>query len=457
MIPQLKYRSQAVAWPFFAASVALLLLQTLFGLLLAAQFVWPTFASGVLPFNVARASHLNLLVFWLLLGLMGASYYLVPEEVEGEVFSPMLAYVQLGVLLMTGVGTLLTFWLTGESMGKPFTEAPMPWPFGVALGAVLFLANLGLTMVLGRRRTAIAIVLFSGMTGLSLLYLINLPFYQNLAVDYFWWWWIIHLWVEGTWELIAASVAAWLLIKITNVDRARMARWLYIEVALVSVTGILGLGHHYYWIGTPSYWLFWGALFSAFEPLPLVLMTFDAFHGLAHRSPAVSNRVPILWVVGAAIGHLLGAGVWGFAQTLPQINRWTHGTLLTAAHGHFAFYGAFGMLVLGFIAWSLPALRRREVSVAHALWSYWLMAAGMMTMVLAFTIAGILQTYLWRVVGLDFMVVRDQYLAPYMAAILTAGVLMFVPGVALFAWDFFSASRPVRVIAPAAVPAPVTP
>lgn len=453
MNPQLKFQSQAVAWPYFGSAVALFLLQTVFGLLLAAQFVWPSLAATFLPFNVARASHLNLLVFWLLIGLMGASYYLVPEETERELYSTKLAYVQLGILLISGVGALATFWLTGDSMGKPFTEAPMPWPIGIALGAVLFLLNLGATIFAAVRRTAIVVVLFFGMAGLSALYLLNMPFYENLAVDYFWWWWVIHLWVEGTWELIAAAIGAWLLIKLTGVNRQRMYRWLYVEVALVMFTGILGIGHHYYWIGTPGYWLTLGAVFSAFEPLPLVLMTWDAFHSLKASGRMTPERVPMLWMVGGAIGHLLGAGVWGFAMTLPQINRWTHGTLLTAAHGHFAFYGAFGMLVLAFAAWSYSRLRApRELPVTHGIWSFWLMVTGMLSMVMAFTIAGVVQTYLWRVVGFDFMQVRTEYITAYMVAVLVAGVLMFVPGAALFAWDYFHLGRRSMVPTPAILP-----
>src|SRR5512135_475280 len=133
------HRSQLVAYPFFVAAAALFLLQVVFGLVIAAQYVWPSFLADTLPFNVGRATHLNLLVFSLLLGLMGASYYLIPEETQSEIYSPMLARLQLGVLVLAGLGTLFSFWLLRASMGKPFTESPMPWPLLIALGAVLFL------------------------------------------------------------------------------------------------------------------------------------------------------------------------------------------------------------------------------------------------------------------------------------------------------------------------------
>ncbi len=280
---KIRYRSQLIAFPYFISSAVLFLLQIIFGLTIASQFIWPNFLFNTLPFNVGRATHLNLLVFWLLLGLMGAAYYLVPDETDSEVFSVPLAFIQLGVLLVSGVAVLITFWVGGNTMGKPFTEAPMPWPIFIALGVVLFLVNVGVTLFRSRHWTAISIVLFAGMAGLAGLYLSDFIFFPNLTVDFYWWWWIIHLWVEGSWELIAAALMAYLLIRETGVDRSRMHKYLYAEVALVLITGIIGIGHHYYWIGTPSYWLVWGAVFSAFEPVPIALMTYDALISMKHR------------------------------------------------------------------------------------------------------------------------------------------------------------------------------
>src|SRR5512136_2370260 len=311
----IKYKSQWVAHPFFLASAVLFILQIIFGLITVSQYIWPQYLVDTLPFNVSRATHLNLLIFWLLLALMGAAYYLIADECGCEVFSVRLAYIQLGVMLLAGVGTLFSFWFLRQSQGKPFTESPMPWPLFIALGAVLFLVNIALTLFRSRRWTAISFVLFIGMAGLSVLYLINFIFFKNLVVDYYWWWWIIHLWVEGAWELIAAAVMAYLLLRLTGVERAKLQKWLYGEVALALFTGIVGTGHHYYWIGTPAYWLFWGAVFSALEPVPIILMVFDALMSMRHRKVQPANGVTWSWLGGSAIAHFFGAGVWGFAQT----------------------------------------------------------------------------------------------------------------------------------------------
>ncbi|MGD2135064.1 MAG: cbb3-type cytochrome c oxidase subunit I [Gemmatimonadales bacterium] len=446
------YRSQRVAEPYFLAAAVLFVLQVVFGLIIAAQYVWPTLFLDTLPFNVGRATHLNLLVFWLLLALMGASYYLLPEETESDLLSPGIAYTQLAVLLLAGVGTLVSFWFLGGSRGKPFTESPYPWPLLIVLGAVLFLINVIGTLVKAKRLNAITFVLAVGMTGLAGMYLVNLVPFDNLSVDYYWWWWIIHLWVEGFWELIAAAIAAFLLIKLTGVARHKMYRWLYLEVSLVLFTGIIGIGHHYYWIGTPDYWLFWGALFSALEPIPIALMAYDAFRSMRERPIAANDRVPAYFVIGTAIGHLVGAGIWGFAITLPQINKWTHGTQLTASHGHFAFFGAFALLALAAAYYMLPRLRATTaVSARRGLWSFWLMTTGMLAMVLSFTIAGVVQTYLFRLLGMDFMTVRTEYVAFWMFWVWAFGLILFLPGALLGAWDLFLVGRR-RVVRPTATP-----
>ncbi len=453
MTPHLSvtHKSQTVAYPFFLAAAALFLLQVVFGLLIAAQYVWPTFLMNTLPFNFGRASHLNLMIFWLLLGLMGATYYLVPDESDSEIWSVPLAWANLVVLLVAGVGTLATYWFFGIAKGKPFTEAPMPWPLVIALGVVLFIVNVFVTLFRSRKWNAITFVLAFGLAGLTVLYLLDLPRFDNLTVDYYWWWWIIHLWVEGTWEIIASAIMAYLLLKLTGADRGRLAKWLYLEVALVLFTGIVGIGHHYYWIGTPHYWLLWGAVFSAFEPLPLVLMVWDTFAQARLRHARPANPTVWLWLGGSAIGHLVGAGIWGFAITLPQINKWTHGTQVTSSHGHFAFFGAFAMLVLAAMYYMVPRLRGMERwAECRSQWAFWLMSGGMLAIVLAFTIAGVVQTYLVRILGMDFMTVRTTYVAFWIFWVWAAGLVVFLPGVVLFLWDFLAGKPPAGEAARAA-------
>ena len=437
-----KYRSQMLAYPYFIVSVILFVKQIIFGIIIASQYVWPGFLADSLPFNVGRASHLNLLVFWLLLGLIGASYYLIPEETESEIYSVKLGYIQLVILLIAGLGSMTSFWFLRDtlgSIGKPFTESPMPWPWFIAVGMVIFLVNIGVTILKSRRWNAISVILLGGMTGLSLLYLFDLYFFKNLVIDYYWWWWIIHLWVEGSWELIAAAVTAYLLVRLTGVDRHSMYKYLYAEVALVLFTGIIGTGHHYYWIGTPEYWLTWGAIFSFLEPIPIALMFFDAMMSMKRKKIQPYNKVAYYWLGAAAFGHLIGAGVWGIAHTLPQINKWTHGTQITASHGHAAFFGAFATIVLASIYYMVPKMKGlKSIREGTGLTSLILMCTGMSFMVLAFAFAGIVQTYLWRILGMDFMVVREEYVSFWIFWVWFFGLVFFLPGVILYVWNFFT-------------------
>jgi len=219
-------------------------------------------------------------------------------------------------------------------------------------------------------------------------------------------------------------------------------------VALTLFTGIIGLGHHYYWIGTPAYWLWWGAAFSALEPIPIVLMTYDALHSMRHRKVQPANSVAWYFIGGSALGHFFGAGVWGFAQTLPQINQWTHGTQITASHGHFAFFGAFGMLVLAAVYYLVPRMKGLDhIAEARGKWSFALMAGGMLFMVLSFVIAGVVQIYLSRMVGLDFMAVRTQFTSFWILWVFVFGLVVFTPGVLIYLWDFLGmrpAPRPIE-------------
>jgi nitric oxide reductase subunit B len=392
--------------------VALLLfvLQVLVGTWLAVNY-WaslPQWLVDVFPFSTARAIHTNLLVLWLLLGFMGSTYYLVPDETGRELLSPGLAYLQLVILAGTGVVGIVGF-LFGWTEGKPLLELPRPLDILIVIGALMFLFNVGMTMLKARNWTAIQGSLLGGLVFLALLYLFDLPFYRNLTIDWYYWWWVIHLWVEGAWELVAAALTAWILLKITGVDRAVVEKWLYVELGLFLFTGIAGTGHHYYWLGAPRYWLWVGGLFSALEPLPIVLMLWDAWQHVKERRLPVKSRLVFTYALGMAIFHLVGAGFWGFAHTLPQINYYTHGSQVTAAHGHVAFFGAYVLLNLTFFYYAMPELKGiSRFSERRGRITFWWMCLAMLGMGLSFSISGILQAYIERVMGLGFMTAQAQ-------------------------------------------------
>jgi nitric oxide reductase subunit B len=364
---------------------------------------------------------------------MGSSYFMVPEESERDIFSPALAYLQLALLVATGVAALVGF-VFGWTKGKPLLEIPFPMDYLVVVGALIFLFNVGMTMLRGKRWTVIQGSLFGGLIFLAVMYLFNLPFYANLSIDWYYWWWVIHLWVEGAWELVAAALTAWILIKITGVPRETVEKWLYVELGLFLFTGIAGTGHHYYWLGAPKYWLWVGGVFSALEPVPILLMLVDAWHYVRNRKDQLDGKLVFTFAVGMAILHFVGAGLWGFAHTLPQINYYTHGSQVTVAHGHIAFFGAYVLLNLMFFYYAMPKLKGLTAfNERRGTLAFWWLSLTMITMTLAFSIAGVLQTYIERVMGLGYMTAQAQM--RFWFAILVVLGLTFLSGVILAVVD----------------------
>ena len=458
---QLKYKSQAVAKPYFIAAIALFAGQILFGLILGAQYVIGDFLFPEIPFNIARMVHTNLLIVWLLFGFMGAAYYLVPEEAETELHSPMLALVLFWVFLVAGVLTILGYLLidyntlasmTGNdllaTMGREFLEQPLLTKIGIVVVALAFLYNISMTMLKGRK-TVINIVLLLGLWGLAIFFLFAFYNPSNLVLDKYFWWWVVHLWVEGVWELIMAALLAFVLIKTTGVDREVIEKWLYVIITLALVTGIIGTGHHYFWIGTPGYWQWWGSLFSALEPLPFFAMTVFAFNMVNRRRREHPNKAAVLWALGTGVMAFLGAGVWGFLHTLAPVNYFTHGSQITAAHGHMAFYGAYVMVVIAIISYAMPILRGREANSNRSqvveMWSFWLMTVSMVFITLFLTAAGILQIWLQRVSDTPqpFMMVQDQVALFYWMR-LWAGVFFDI-GLVTYVVSFFVKGAPARI------------
>ncbi|MBI4755766.1 MAG: cbb3-type cytochrome c oxidase subunit I [Betaproteobacteria bacterium] len=449
----MQYKSQAVAKPYFIGALALFVAQILFGLVMGLQYVVGDFLFPHIPFNVARMVHTNALIVWLLMGFMGAAYYLVPEESETELFSPKLAIALFWIFLvaagLTVVGYLTVPYatlakMTGNdllpTMGREFLEQPLLTKMGIVVVALAFLFNITMTVLKGRK-TAINTVLLLGLWGLAVMFLFSFYNPDNVVKDKFYWWWVVHLWVEGVWELILGAILAFVLIKITGVDREVIEKWLYVIITLTLVTGIIGTGHHYYWIGTPEYWQVWGGIFSALEPIPFFALTLFAFNMVNRRRREHPNKAATLWALGTGVMSFLGAGVWGFLHTLAPVNYYTHGTQITAAHGHMAFYGAYVMVVLTIISYAMPLLRGRAANSNKAqvaeMWSFWLMTISITFITLFLTAAGILQVWLQRVSDnpMPFMVAQDQVALFYWMREWTG--VVFLVGLVVYLWSFF--------------------
>lgn len=438
----MKYQTQKIALAYFSVALALFLIQILGGVLAGVIYVLPNFLSEVLPFNIVRMLHTNSLIVWLLLGFFGAAYFLIPEESEQEIYSTKLAYLQLIILVVGTLGVVLTYvfnlfegnWFLGKE-GREFLEQPKWVKVGIVVAALIFLFNVTMTVLKGRK-TAISTILLIGLWALALLFLFAFYNPSNLALDKQYWWYVIHLWVEGVWELIMASILAYLMLKLTGVDREVVEKWLYVIVATALFSGILGTGHHYYWIGTPGYWQWIGSIFSTLEIVPFFAMMSFAFVMVWKGHRDHPNKAALLWSLGCATLAFFGAGVWGFLHTLHGVNYYSHGTQITAAHGHLAFYGAYVCLNLAIFSYAMPILRNRDpYNQVLNMASFWMMSSGMVFMTFTLTFAGTIQTHMQRVIGEYYMDVQDQIAIFYWMR-LGSGVVVFL-GLLLFLYAIF--------------------
>jgi nitric oxide reductase subunit B len=447
----MKYQSQKVALAYFACALLLFAVQVMGGLLAGWVYVSPNFLAEILPFNIIRMIHTNALIVWLLLGFFGSAYFLLPEEAEREIYSVKLAYIQLALLMVGTLGAVGSY-LVGIHEGREFLEQPLWVKLGILVAALIFLFNISMTFLAGRK-TAVTNVLLSGLWLLCLLWVFAFINPDNLSLDKMYWWFVVHLWVEATWELVMAAVLAFLMLKLTGVDREVVEKWLYIIVATALVSGILGTGHHFYWIGTPGYWQWIGSIFSTFEIVPFFLMMSFAFVMVWKGRRNHPNKAALLWSLGSSTVAFFGAGVWGFLHTLHGVNYYSHGTQITAAHGHLAFYGAYVALNLAVFTYAMPMLRERApYNQVLNMASFWLMTGGMAFMTFVLTFAGTVQTHLQRVIGMYYMEVQDGlslfYLMRFGAgAAVVAGALLFIYSLAFARKKEVVAPGPITAVA----------
>ncbi|MFK5969964.1 MAG: cbb3-type cytochrome c oxidase subunit I [Candidatus Marithrix sp.] len=449
----LLYSSQAVAKPYFIAAIALFAVQVLFGLLLGMQYVMVDIQ--FITFDAARLVHTNLLIIWLLFGFMGATYYIIPEESEQELYNPKLAiqlfwiFVSLTVIMVLGYSLLpyATFAkITGNqffpTMGREYLEQPTIIKFGLLIVLCGFSYNIAMTVLHGRKGM-INLLLLAGIVGTTVVFLFAFYNSSNLVVAKYYRWWLIHFWIEGTWELIMEAMLAYVIYKITG-DRKIVEKWLYIIVAVTLTTTILGIGHHYYWIGVSEYWQWIGTIFSVFELLPFFFMVLFVFNVVNCTKCQYSNKAVKLWALSTPIMAFLGAGVLGFLHTVAPVNYYSHGTQITSAHAHLAFYSTYVMIVLTMISYAMPILRNRKIvngglSQKFEILAFWLMTVSMSFMALFIAVAGIMQVYIQRAtdLALPFIEIQNSLMTLYWLR--SIGGVIFLIGVIIYIMKFFIA------------------
>ncbi len=389
-----------------------------------------------IPTNAGRSIHLNLSLYWPFLGIIGGIYSFVPLEMGVRLYSPKLALVQFWLLLAVILAILGSLAL-GLTEGREYLEAPRPLLGGLLLGFGLFIFNVVQTIRKARLpswpSTMVAIV--AGLLLSLLFFAPTIIPYPGIVADELSKFWVVHVWVESTLELIVAGLLAVMLVQVTGMDRQTATRLLYLEGFFIVISGLFGIGHHYFWIGVPKLWLYLGGIFGALQTVPVLFLASIAYKGAAENQDLGTEAVGLKFLLSAAAWNFFGAGLIGLITTIPAVNAYTHGTLLTSGHAHMALFGTYGFLALGIAYLTLPEWRDGALTAQKGLWSLRLLNVGLAVMGGALALAGVAEAYLLRVVGLDFPTVV-KITRPYMA-VRIAGAVIFATGALLPAFDVF--------------------
>lgn len=449
---RIQYETQRLSLRFFILMAALFLLQTCFGLLLAAQHMDPSLLSGTLNFNVIRAQHTNLAIMWVLSGFIGTILFIGPLLSNRELAAPplikFLFYALIGVTIWNmGTQVLAQTGTAGWWMGQPWLQEGLEYLEAGRLADVVILVGFAILCYVVMRTfppiskwNEIHWGLGLGVTALTAMWLFGMFFVERLDLQEYFRWYVVHYWVEGVWEVIHISLVGFMVVLMFNADIKAVGFAVFWGVVLVWLSGLLGNAHHYFWIGTPEFWQFWGSLFSALEPLPLIFCFWHIYLDSNLDRKPIANMPAFAFLLGSVVMEQVGAGILGFSMTFALTNAWSHGTWITMAHGHMALFGTFGMLSLAAAYYAVPIMRGVGTNFDQRLGklAFWLTFTGMLGMVLVFALGGTVQVYVYRVLERDWFGGDLATAMMFAKALVPVFGAVFLAGVGLIVYDLFT-------------------
>ncbi len=439
----------------------------------------------ILPYSLSRTWHVQTAMFWIATAFLAVGLFVAPIVGGHEPrFQRLGVNVLFGALLLVVVGSLAgeylaihqklelesSFWLGHQ--GYEYTDLGRVWQIGLFTGLVLWLVLMlrALWPRLRERASSRSLIwMFTGATVCIGLMYGGAFFFSaktHLSVMEYWRWWVVHLWVEGFFEVFATAAMALLFAKLGLVEPRHAGRAVIASAALFLFAGIPGTLHHLYFSGTPVSVLAVGATFSALEVVPLTMLGIEARNTLKlERAAPWTHRYrwPLRFFVGVAFWNTVGAGLFGFLINPPIALYYLQGLNTTPVHAHSALFGVYGLLALGLCLLILRRLSGERTWNERALsLAFWGMNLGLAAMI-AFSLLpiGLAQAVASADVGLWYARSADFLQQP---AIITLrwlrmlGDTIFLAGVAAFIWfliDLVRQPRPARSpsIAPAPMPA----
>ena len=460
--------SQRATIKFFLTAAALWVLQIGLGALAAHYGVEGTSFFGIpidqyLPYNIVRTWHLQIGIFWIATTWLATGLYIVPALAGAEPKHQRLGVnILYGAVLLVVVGSLTGEWLGIKqklgnlwfwfgSQGYEYVDLGRVWQIALFGGLCywLWLMWRGIRPALARRDSSRSLLMLFTIASIAIpmFYGAGLMYGQrsHVAVAEYWRWWVVHLWVEGFFEVFATVVIAFLFTRLRLLRVETATKSVLFSTIIFLGGGIVGTFHHLYFTGMPAPILALGAVFSALEIVPLCLIGFEAYEnlrlskGTAKTTWVPSYRWPIYFFVAVAFWNLVGAGLFGFLINPPIALYYVQGLNLTPVHGHTALFGVYGMLGLGLTLFCFralrPGLRWKEKPVAVA---FWLINIGLVLMVaLSMLPIGILQAIaaidhgLWYARSAEFLQQPFMQNLRWLRAI---GDTTFAIGAVMLAW-----------------------
>ncbi len=458
--------SMRATFKYFWVVTALILVQVLMGAITAHYGVEGEGFYGIslaewLPYSVTRTWHTQLGIFWIATAWLATGLFIGPAVSGGEPrFQRAGVNLLFGCLLVIVVGTLFGTWYgTRQKLGLTenfwfghqgyeYVDLGRFWQIFLFIGLFLWLGLVVRSIAPafkepGANRHLLALFLIaSGAIGL--FYGAGLMWGQhtNLAMAEYWRWWVVHLWVEGFFEVFATVVISFLFCRLGLLRIATASAAVISSCTVFLFGGIIGTMHHLYFTGTPTAVLALGAVFSAFEVVPLTLVGFEAAENLkvATSRPWLRHfRWPIYFFVAVAFWNLLGAGVFGFLINPPAALYYMQGLNTTAVHAHTALFGVYGMLGIGLMLFTLRLAQHGQQWKEGSLkFAFWALNLGLILMVvLSLLPIGVKQTLasvdhgMWYARSAEFMGTAQMQTLRWMR---TVGDVVFAAGILALAY-----------------------
>ena len=444
LLPGAATESQRATIKFFAVAVLLFLAQVLVGGATAHYRADPgTFYgldfSRLFSSNIFRTWHLQTAIFWIATSYVGGGLFLATAFRQGEpkgqriginLLFAALAVVIFGSLFgeMFGVFQMMgKWWFWFGHQGWEYLDLGRGWQLLLVVGLLFWLFLLIRAVGAVRKdpeQGEIATLFLLTASAIPLFYLPALFFtgQTHFSVVDMWRFWIIHLWVEGFFELFVTAMITVIFYKLGMVARITAVRVIYLDAILFLAGGIVGTGHHWYWTGQANISLALSAMFSALEVVPLILLTLDAWDfiklssgtcDVCGKTISVPHRWTFYFLMAVGFWNFVGAGIFGFLINMPIVSYFEVGTILTPNHGHAAFMGVFGMFAVAFMVFAM-----RQVLPAHQ-WirlekyirvSFWGLNIGLALMVILNLFPGgvlqlwdVLENGYWHARGPEFL------------------------------------------------------